>query len=99
MAVEMGWLPKNPADLVRPLRREHPRRLQPAWDEAQRIISRSEQIAQPAGRILRFMLYFGVGQGEVQGLRGEHFDLNKQVVHMLRLKTRRRYDVPIYPLS
>ncbi len=97
LSVEMGWLPGNPADPIRPLRKESPRRLQPSWAEALELVSQAERIDARAGRILRFMLLFGVGQGEVRGLRGEHFDMAKGVVHMLRLKTRRHFDVPIYP--
>ncbi len=97
LAVELGWLSKNPAEPVDQLRREETLRLQPSWEQAEKMVSRAEEISAEAGRILRCMLYLGVGQGEIKGLYGEHIDLAKEKVYLLRLKTRRRYEVDIYP--
>jgi len=41
------------------------------------------------------MLLLGIGQAEVKGIKGEHFDLKRRVVHIRRKKTGRSYEVPL----
>jgi integrase len=96
-AVERGWLPLNPAAPIANLRKTDTERLQPAWEDAQRLVDRAEQINPQAGRILKLMLLLGLGQAEVQGLKGEHLDLKKGKINIRRKKTGRAYEVPIYP--
>ena len=94
-AVEAGLLVENPAAKLKPLKRTQTIRQQPAWAEAWKLVEEACQQAPESGELLRFMLAFGVGQKEVKNLRGEHIDFERDVVHFLRQKTGKVFDVPI----
>ena len=97
LAVELGFIDKSPLDAIKPLKKSNPIRLQPSWQEAQQIIEHVEKSSPDSAAPLRFMLLFGIGQAEVQGLRGEHFDFDREELHLYRQKTQKEYTVPIYP--
>jgi integrase len=94
-AVEVGWLLENPAAKLKPLKRTQTIREQPSWADAWKLVQEVCQQAAQSGELLRFMLAFGVGQKEVKNLRGEHIDSERGVVHFLRQKTGKVFDVPI----
>jgi len=94
-AVEAGLLVENPAAKLKPLKRTQTIRQQPAWAEAWKLVEEACQQAPESGELLRFMLAFGVGHKEVKNLRGEHIDFERDVVHFLRQKTGKVFDVPI----
>jgi len=95
-ALESGALEKSPLEAVKPLKKAGTIRLQPTWSEAQAIIDRVEKSAPASAVLLRLMLFFGIGQAEVQGLRGEHVDFGRGVLRLLRQKTKKPYDVPLF---
>lgn len=43
------------------------------------------------------MLLFGLGQGELRNLHGEHFDLERRMISVRRQKTQKVFAIPIYP--
>ncbi|HEY5909369.1 MAG TPA: tyrosine-type recombinase/integrase [Verrucomicrobiae bacterium] len=94
-AVEIGWLVDNPAARLKPLKRVQSIRQQPSWEEAWKLVDKACEVAPESGELLRFMLAFGVGQKEVKNLKGEHIDFERDVVHFLRQKTGKTFDVPI----
>ncbi len=94
-AVEIGWLVENPAAKLKPLKRAQTIRQQPSWEEAWKLVNQACQVAPESGELLQFMLAFGVGQKEVKNLKGEHIDFEREVVHFLRQKTGKTFDVPI----
>jgi integrase len=96
LAVECGIIAKSPLDAIKPLKMAKPIRLQPSWTEALKIIEHVELSAPDSSELLRFMLLFGVGQAEVQGLHGEHFDFDRKELQLFRQKTQKEYTVPIY---
>jgi hypothetical protein len=67
LAVELGLLEKSPLDSIKALKKERPIRLQPNWTQAHAIIAEVETFAPKSATLLRFMLFFGVGQAEIQG--------------------------------
>jgi len=97
LALESGAIAKSPMDGVKLLKKTKPIRLQPSWQEALAILEKVEASAPKSAPLLRFILYFGVGQAEVQGVKGEHFDFGRGELHLFRQKTRKEYVVPIYP--
>ena len=96
LAVELGFLEKSPLESIKSLKKERPIRLQPTWEEGLAIVREAERFAPDSATLLKFILFFGVGQAEVKELHGEHVNLEKQCVHLFRGKTRKEYTVPIY---
>lgn len=96
LAVELQLLGESPMEKIKSLKKERAIRLQPTWDQALAIIHEIDTSAPKSGELLRFILFFGVGQAEVKEVFGEHFDLEKDEVHFFRGKTRKEFTVPIY---
>src|SRR5207245_1065843 len=96
VALELGVIEKSPLDPVKALKKGDSIRLQPTWSEALAIIERIEKSSPDSALLLRFMLFFGLGQAEVQGVKGEHIDLNRGVLRLIRQKTKKFYEVPLF---
>jgi integrase len=99
LAVELRMIEKSPLETLKALKKASPIRLQPTWEQAHAIIEDVEKSSPESSSLLKFMLYFGVGQAEIRGLRGEHVDLERPCVHFFRQKTRKEFIVPIYPYA
>jgi integrase len=95
LAVELGAADENIAIQVSMLREEGPERLTPTWEQAQKIVDAVIRDKSKMG--LRAMLLFGLGQGELKNLRGEHFDLEQNAITIRRQKTQKVYKIPIFP--
>jgi len=94
LALEMGAITKSPLEGIKPLKRAKPIRLQPTWAEAKKILHEVAPRAPDTELLLRFILYFGVGQAEVKGLRGEHVQAER--IEFFRKKTKKPFRVPIF---
>jgi integrase len=95
LAVELGAISENTAHEVQLMREENPERLTPTWEQAQAII---KAVRRPNSKMaLSAMLLFGLGQGELKNLRGEHFNLAQKTISIRRQKTQKVFTIPIYP--
>ena len=89
-------MPENPAAKLKLLKRIQTIRQQPSWSDAWKIVEEVCRVSPENGELLRFMLAFGVGQKEAKNLRGEHIDFERGVVHFLRRKTGKSFEVPVF---
>jgi integrase len=95
LAVDLGATSENTAHEIQLMREESPERRTPTWEQAHDII---KSIKRPKSkRALSAMLLFGLGQGELKNLRGEHFDLKQNSISIRRQKTQKVFTIPIYP--
>ena len=67
------------------------------WDQSWALVKEAGRFSPEAGLLGECMLAFGIGPGEVQGLRGEHFDFDRKCLHAKRQKTGEPYDIPFWP--
>jgi integrase len=95
LAVELGAIAQNIALEIKLVREPNPDRLTPTWEQAQTII---EAVKRPRSKLaLTAMLLFGIGQGEIKNLRGEHFNLEQSTITIRRQKTQKVFTIPIFP--
>ena len=95
LAVELGAVSENIALEIKLIREPNPDRLTPTWEQAQTII---EAVKRPRSKLaLTAMLLFGIGQGEIKNLRGEHFNLEQNTITIRRQKTQKVFTIPIFP--
>ena len=99
IAVEDGILTESPLAKLKRAKKGETERQQPTWEQAERIVAEVATKARESSLIVNLMRNFGVGQAEIEQLRGEHFDLAKGLVHFRRKKTGKFFDVPIFPHS
>jgi integrase len=97
LAVELGAVSENTAHDIRLMREENPDRLTPSWEQAHAIIA---AVKRPESKMaLTAMLLFGLGQGELKNLRGEHFNLAQNSISIRRQKTQKVFTIPIFPYA
>jgi integrase len=97
LAVESGAISKSPLEGVKPLKKTEPEREQPTWQQAQEIIEEVAKRAPDTALVLRFMLFFGVGQAEVRALLGEHIHEDRGEISFRRQKTKKYFSITIFP--
>ena len=95
---------RSPMDkrLVKAMRRPQVIRNAPTQEEFEAILA--EVRAQPftdhaddTADVLEFMGRAGVGQAESWGLRNEHISLEGGTIKLFRVKTKKAYQIPIFP--
>jgi integrase len=102
-AVDDRLLESSPAAKLKARKREDPERLTPTFGQFEAIIAsvRAQQFnghgASDSADFLEFMGLAGLGQAEASALtRGDvHFEANQ--ISVLRRKTGKRFEIPIYP--
>ncbi|MEI8196268.1 MAG: tyrosine-type recombinase/integrase, partial [Phycisphaerae bacterium] len=102
LAVEAHVIAENPADGLKLARIDVAPRLTPTWDEFQAIVAdiRKQKFnarCKQSTELVEFMGLLGLGQAEVENLRGEHFDFERMQITIVRQKTRKPFVIPIYP--
>jgi integrase len=95
LAVDHGAVSENIASQLQLKREENPDRLTPPWDQALQIVETVKSVKSKMA--LSAMLLFGLGQGELRNLYGEHFDLKQNLISIRRQKTQKVFVIPIYP--
>lgn len=96
LALEDGIIDRSPLERLKPAKKKEVEREQPTWEQSERIVAEVAMSRAETGLIVGFMRNFGVGQGEIMYLLGEHIDLTAQVVRFRRKKTGKPFDVPIF---
>lgn len=101
-AVKDGRLFESPLQEVKTVAPDDPDRPCPKWKEARAIIKhiraqRYNADAVDSGDFVEFMLLSGLGNGEAAALRWEDVDFDKNLFHVTRLKTGKKYPVPLFP--
>lgn len=102
-AVDDRLLESSPAAKLKARKRRDPERLTPTLEQFEQIIAsvRAQRFnghdAQASGDFLEFMGLAGLGQAEASALTrgGVHFESGQ--ISVLRHKTGKRFEIPIYP--
>jgi len=98
LAQEEDFIPRNPIDLVKREETEPINRTQLKWAEADRVLDEVRKQGNKESYLeLKFMLLLGVGQAEAKDFTGGSVDWQGGEIVFIRQKTRKQYNVPIYP--
>ena len=102
LAVDDRLLPESPVERFKGRRRNKPVRLTPTYEQFEQIVADIRaQIynadAQDSADFVELLGRAGLGQAEAAALKRSDVDLERGLLHTFRCKTRRAFDVPIYP--
>jgi integrase len=102
IAVDQRSIQLSPAANLPWVRPDVPIRLTPSWEDFLRIVEavRSNRLTDHSGDsadLLEFMGKAGIGMAEAAGLLGQHVDLEKKTIVLMRRKTRSAFTIPVFP--
>src|SRR5262249_29472206 len=102
MAVADRLLPDSPVDRVNGKRRTKPVRLTPTYEQFEEVVDDIRaQVhnadCEDSADFVELLGRAGLGQAEAAALKRSDVDLERGLLHTFRCKTRRAFDVPIFP--
>ena len=102
MAIADRLLPDSPVDRVNGRRRTKPVRLTPTYEQFEQIVAdiRAQVYnadSEDSADFVELLGRAGLGQAEAAALKRSDIDLERGLMHTFRCKTRRAFDVPIFP--
>lgn len=101
-AIENQLLAQNPAQGIKPKKREQPIRESPTFEQFQALVESILSQAQNArcresADFVAFMGLAGVGNAEAVNLRWGDIDFEAGTITLFRQKTRKGYQIPLFP--
>ena len=102
LAVGDRLLPDSPCDRLKSRRRTKPVRLTPTYEQFEQIVADiGAQVynadSEDSADFVELLGRAGLGQAEAAALKRSDVDLDRGLLHTFRCKTRRAFDVPIFP--
>ncbi len=102
MAVADRLLSDSPVDRLKSRRRNKPVRLTPSYEQFEQIVAdiRAQVYnadSKDSADFIELLGRAGLGQAEAAALKRSDCDLERGLLHTFRCKTRRAFDVPIFP--
>jgi integrase len=102
MAVADRLLSDSPVDRLKSRRRNKPIRLTPSYEQFEQIVAdiRAQVYnadSEDSADFIELLGRAGLGQAEAAALKRSDIDLERGLLHTFRCKTRRAFDVPIFP--
>lgn len=102
LAVKDEMIANSPAKDVKTVRRETPIRQTPSWQQFKAIVAdiRSQRLnadAEQSADFVDFLGRSGLGNSEAANVLRKHVQLDRSKITVLRNKTDRGYQIPIFP--
>ncbi|MBM3832793.1 MAG: hypothetical protein FJ403_05875 [Verrucomicrobia bacterium] len=102
LAINDRIIIENPAEGIKPLKRENPIRLTPTWEQFQAIVRniREQQFnaeAADSANFVEFLGLAGLGNSEAANLKWKDIDFITGRITVYRNKTDQGFVIPLYP--